>query len=266
MDRFSTTTPKQFSPAVAGGAIGQFAPFTTYGYFDLGALLIYDRALSPAEQARATAASSLSFGLAPQIRDTIEVVGDSIGEGYGSQLNLSWPRQMIPLLHHPYVMSNASFCGITALNEQQVLNTAFFNRGFLNGAGRRIVLLNLGSNDLAGGRQAVDIYQALAGITAAAHRSGAKVIIGTVLPRQGLQLFGATYGADEQQRQALNALIRANTAGAEGVIDFASDPMLGSYQNLNNERYFYDGTHPSVTGYGLMATAAANTLNRLGGD
>ena len=265
MDRFSTTAPAHDNPAVAGGAIGQFGPYMTFGYFDLGALLIYDRALSPAEQTRATAASDLRFGLVPQLRDTIEVVGDSISEGYGSQLNLSWPRQMMPLLRHPYVMSNASLCGMTARGALPVLTTAFFNRGFLNGGGRRIVLLNLGSNDLADGTQATDIYEALAGMIAAAHQAGAKVIVGTVLPRQGLQWFGASYGADERQRQALNALIRANAAGADGVIDFARDPALGSYRNLTNARYYFDGTHPSVTGDALLAADAAAALNRLDG-
>jgi lysophospholipase L1-like esterase len=265
MDRFSTTAPALDNPAVTGGAIGQFGPYMTYGYFDLGALLIYGRALSPAEQARATAAAALSFGLTPQQRDTIEVVGDSISEGYGSRLNLSWPRQMMKLLRHPYVMSNASLCGVTALDARPVFDTAFFRRGFLNGGGRRIVLLNLGSNDLAGGAQAADIYKALAGMVAAAHGAGAKVILGTVLPRQGLQWFGASYGADEKQRLALNALIRANAAGADGVIDFASDPAMGAYRNLTNGRYYFDGTHPSVSGDALLAADAAAVLNRLYG-
>jgi lysophospholipase L1-like esterase len=266
MDNFRAQTPVHFNPRVAGGMIGGSEFLPSFGYIDLAELLIYSRALTPAEQARANAASYRAFGLTPQLRDTIDIVGDSIGEGHGSQLNLSWPRQMLPLLHRPYVLSNASIAGISAAAMRPLASLVFFERGFLNGNARRVVFLDLGSNDLVAQAKAPDIYNNLCKIVMNAHRAGAKVIIATILPRGGLRLFGTPPGDDETQRLTLNTMLRANRAGADALVDFAADPIMGSYQAVLNPADYKDTIHPTTQGYVHLAADAAQALNRLDGD
>jgi hypothetical protein len=57
-------------------------------------------------------------------------------------------------------------------------------------------------------------------------------------------------------------LSQARNAGAEGVIDYAANPLLGADGAYSNTTYFQgDGVHPNQAGANLMATAASNTLN-----
>ncbi len=86
-----------------------------------------------------------------------------------------------------------------------------------------------------------------------------------MLPRDGFRIFGTTPGDDERQRLKLNAMIRAGRAGADAVVDFASDPVMGNYKTVANRLYYYDGIHPTTYGYSLLAADAAKVLNHFGG-
>ena len=263
MDRFAAASPAAYLPAIAGGSIGGLSFLQTFGYIDLGELLIYSRALTPPEQRRATASSALAFHLMPQIRDTIAIAGDSLSSGVGSQLNLSWPRQMMGLLNRPYIISNGSLGGISATDFVPYATGAYFARSFLNGNARRLVMVDFGSNDLAKNLDAAKVYQALARIIATAHGAGARVLIATILPRAGFTQDGTPPGRQEAQRLALNRLIRANTAGADGLVDFANDPIMGVPGMVRNKQYYFDTIHPTTAGYAAMAADAAAAVNRM---
>jgi hypothetical protein len=92
------------------------------------------------------------------------------------------------------------------------------------------------------------------------------VLIATILPRGGFPYFGTTPGDDEVQRQALNAMIRANAAKADAVLDFAADKVMGSYTANADQRYYGDATHPTSLGDAYLAADAAAAINAMTGQ
>jgi lysophospholipase L1-like esterase len=263
LDNAAITKNAGSAPAVKGGSIG--VNTNNIGTsLDLSALLIYDRALTLAEQATANAALYRCFNLAPQIRDTILAIGDSITEGYGCQLNQNWPRQMVPLLKTPYVVSNAGVFGTHLTGLLPLLTPGYFKQAF-HGAerARKIVLLFMGTNDLNGNKPARLVYEAVKSLVERVHAFGGKIFVCTILPSGAFPNGGEPPGAKEAQRLALNSMIRDNDAGADAIVDVASDPVLGSYEN-NNQTYFQDRIHPvSFPTFGMIAAHFAAAINRM---
>jgi len=75
-----------------------------------------------------------------------------------------------------------------------------------------------------------------------------------MISRQGL----------DSNKDAYDGLILqdAMRVGADGVIDFAANPLLGADGASTNATYFQaDRTHPTAAGQLLLATAASNALN-----
>src|SRR5271166_3565542 len=109
-------------------------------------------------------------------------------------------------------------------------------------------------NDMANGCQLDDggirgctVPQAIAHMTTYIehrHAAGAKVILPTVMP------FGEL---SEANRALLNSAIRApGHLGADEIVDFASDPVMGDVSVLSSAWYF-DGYHPSTIGHARIA-------------
>ncbi len=76
-------------------------------------------------------------------------------------------------------------------------------------------------------------------------------IVGTMLPRSSFS------GGQETARQNFNALIASRWTGgtitANGVADFANDPIMGSQAALSNVTYYADGVHPAAAGMLILA-------------
>ena len=86
--------------------------------------------------------------------------------------------------------------------------------------------------------------------------AGCLTFVGTMLSRQ-------SPGGDTN-KDALDALILSSVkaAGADGVIDFAANPLLGADGASTNATYFNsDNIHPTAAGHLLLAAAASNSLN-----
>jgi hypothetical protein len=68
-------------------------------------------------------------------------------------------------------------------------------------------------------------------------------------------------------RQALadyNALVRANSAGADAIIDFAADPTMGTYPTSPNDTTLYsDKLHPTTLGQDKLAAIAKPIVSGL---
>ena len=72
---------------------------------------------------------------------------------------------------------------------------------------------------------------------------------------------GASYDADKDAYDSL-ILTNAKAFGADGVIDFAANPLLGADGATSNATYFQsDAIHPTEAGQQLLANAASNALN-----
>ena len=184
-------------------------------------------------------------------RPSIVCYGDSITAGYASTPNTGnrYPELLASRIGQPVLNLGVNGDVITQQGGSSNLI------GSLKGVGSVIYLL--GINDLIGGQiTTASAYETIAqGLITQNRAAGRKVYWGTILPATGYTNFTA---ADETLRQSINTWIRANSAGADGVIDFDAalrDPanlskMLPSYQSG-------DWLHPSDAGYQAMAQVAA---------
>lgn len=120
---------------------------------------------------------------------------------------------------------------------------------------KNVIVLEAGSNDIANAHQPADVYANLVSYVAGRHAKGWKVIVWTMLSRVGW----------DQKKDQYNALIEANSAGADEVVVFDSTP-LGIDNGYANPLWFNpDEIHPltvGVTTYEApMISTAVNALN-----
>lgn len=104
--------------------------------------------------------------------------------------------------------------------------------------GNNIVIIWGGTNDITLGATPAATYANLTSYIEARHAIGWKVIAVTMLSRF----------QQEAGKNAYNALILANSAGADGIADFTATP-LGIDGGWANPVYFQaDGVHPTSFG------------------
>src|SRR6185369_4092169 len=95
-------------------------------------------------------------------------------------------------------------------------------------SGPAVALLFAGTNDLAqSGETATDVWSNAVSEIQVLKQAGCRVFVGTMISRNATNATGNTADADKNAYNAL-MLSQAKTAGAEGVIDFAANPLLGA--------------------------------------
>lgn len=106
-----------------------------------------------------------------------------------------------------------------------------------------------GTNSInVAGDTAAQAYAAMTTYIRGRQAMGFRTIVLTTLPATGVGIIGSF----EATRVAYNALVNANTAGADEVVDVAADPRL---QNPSDLTYFSsDQIHLNNTGYGVVAS------------
>lgn len=120
-----------------------------------------------------------------------------------------------------------------------------------------------GTNDFQqAGATVATVYANLTFYVTAVHNAGGKVIVATMLSRTGSNPVGLeTLDTDKNN---YNALILANTAGADGIVDFTGT-LLGCDGCYSNTTWFTDGVHPTqagITTYEVpLFSAAINALH-----
>jgi hypothetical protein len=121
--------------------------------------------------------------------------------------------------------------------------------------GRNVVIVWGGTNDIAvNGSTPAMVYAIMTSYIAARHAKGWQVVVPTMISREGF----------ESQKNAYNALILANTAGADGIADFTGT-QLGCGGCWSTSGLFQgDGVHPNQTGITTVEapviSAAVNAL------
>jgi lysophospholipase L1-like esterase len=245
----------------AGGTIGYSTTGPAgSGYFELGAMIFYSRPITSPDRSNVRSALYSSFGLQPQARDVFVTDGDSITEGFGSTLHQNYPRQVEPILNHPFRIYDVGIFGDTVV--QQAANFPKAAAPLFNWSpnAQNVLSIFAGTNDINGGSTDVQTESALTAYVQQARAmapAGTKVICGTTLPRNTFSPQQETY------RQNYNAFIRSGGPGCDAVADFAADPIMGNPSNVTNTAYFVDGTHPTSLGYSLLAPILAKQANAL---
>ncbi len=120
--------------------------------------------------------------------------------------------------------------------------------------GRKILVSGAGANSLARGVPASVVYQQTANYVAGAHARIPGLLVGvtTIIP-----LASGIDSGLAPRFDAYNALLRRGGAGADFVIDRASDRIMGDPRTIRphlDRRYSTDGAHPTDRGYARLAS------------
>lgn len=257
------------APPTASGTIGRImlgaAPATTSGdaYDGRMAIAAYgciNKAINDADAAAISAAMIARFGIEAAYTLNLLYVGDSIDEGVSASGNLGIGQAVRPLLNAKTRFWNLGIAGKTLA--QCYRDRASYEGALFAGGKTNVVFLQAGSNDIVlSGTSGVSLYaNTLAPYVAYLKGLGYKVAVGTILPRSDAGVTTST----EAERNAYNTLVRANSAGADAVIDRATEGHMGVYPTSSNDATLYvDKVHPTTLGYSYLAPVDAAAINAL---
>lgn len=212
---------------------------------------------------------------------TVVAFGDSLTDGITSTLNANhrWPDMLTARLRTA-IESGRDLPRYSVVNEgisgNQILANGLgrpadnqsglgrFSRDVLSHSNVKVVVIDLGVNDILRNPRLADPDKIVAGLRALvrqAHARGIKVVGATLMPFQGHRGYTP---ARENVRRQVNAVIRAGTV-FDQVVDFDQalrDPF--DPRRLKPEYDSGDHLHPSDKGYARMA--AVFDLNSLKGS
>jgi lysophospholipase L1-like esterase len=193
----------------------------------------------------------------------LHIIGDSISCAWnGSQCNdaYSWSSQLALTNQPSYTRSNWGIYGATiqGISGSEANRVA---RRCNSSAGQAIAMVDAGINDLVNASPS-QTFQYLTSEVQTLKRAGCKVFVGTMLSDGGNSSTAGSPTMDAQ-KNAYDALIlqQAKGVGADGILDFAANPLLGADGANASSTFLADHTHPSAAGQQLMAAAASNALN-----
>lgn len=186
----------------------------------------------------------------PQSRKLIVFDGDSLTSGLNLTIPETYPYKVLDTEGRAnYDGYNLGVSGQYATQIAADLATQVLP---LTGVwSQNYYVLWAGTNDLTDGASAADTYASLTSTIQAAKAAGFAVRVLTMIKR-------GTSGPLETKRQAYNALIVANTAGADVVIDVGA---LAEFQDVTNATYYQpDQTHITAAGATVIANAVSNDI------
>lgn len=244
--------------------------FTTSGFYGM-----FYRAVFKTTEDSASVVASNSLAILKEIQNRpvvtspqlvnagvplLTAAGDSItyGLGLGNPATQAWPANLVLTNQPAYTIQDYGLIGvgIGAMAGSEANRIA---PSCLSSAGPSVVIGFAGTNDLtlSQGLTATPTgaFSHLQAWIQTLKSAGCRVFVGTMLSRTG--------GIDTK-KDAYDSLILSGwkTSGADGVVDFAANPLMGADGAYTNTTYFQsDGTHPTAAGQLLLAAAASNTLN-----
>jgi trimeric autotransporter adhesin len=188
----------------------------------------------------------------------IHAIGDSIT--YGAGASTPWPS-LLSLANQPtYTTTDWGIYGvmlqsITGSEPNRVAQRC------LSTSGPSVAIVFAGTNDLNSGFTADMTFSSMAAEIQTLKQAGCRVFAGTMISRTGTDGRSVANDSDKDTYDAM-ILAKARQVGADSVIDFAANPLLGADGAYANTTYFNaDGIHPTQAGQQLLANAASNALN-----
>ena len=214
----------------------------------------------------------------------VATLGDSITEGCCRDdfvdANVRYPDQLARLLLDRYSGEPQVAVLNSGISGNRVLNDVFgpnaqgrLDPDVLTQSGVTHVILLEGVNDLGIGTalfgpivEAEEIISGHKQIIKRVQAAGLKILVGTILPFRGFEVFLPGYWTPENEakRQEVNAWIRT-TDLHDGFVDF--DAAIRDPDDPERMLPIYDGgdaLHPSAAGYARMAIEAESALLRPG--
>ncbi|MGW0335433.1 SGNH/GDSL hydrolase family protein [Streptomyces sp. NPDC003011] len=210
--------------------------------------------------------------LSDEAEGTVVAFGDSLTDGVGSTENANqrWPDLLSDRLRAAlaagrdlprYSVVNQGIGGNQVLANglgrpaENQAGVSRFGRDVLGRANVKVVVVDLGINDILRNPDLADPDQILAGLRTLvrqAHARGIKVVGATLMPFRGHRGYS---DARENVRRTINAEIRAGRV-YDAVVDFdkaVRDPY--DPRRFRSDHDSGDHLHPSDKGYGRMAAA-----------
>ncbi len=186
--------------------------------------------------------------------------GDSLTVGIAST---PYPTQIAALLGGTWNVSNT---GISAQTLQDMIDSASDVDSLYSGSNTaNWVICFGGTNDIYFGATADTAISRMTTYVTARKSAGFSVAVCTILPRNDFP--GTSTLPDDKKtnhelrRQAFNNTLRSTLAGADRLIDFASDTRIGDNGDENNTTYYgSDLVHPTTAGNALLADRAFRAL------
>jgi trimeric autotransporter adhesin len=198
-------------------------------------------------------------------------VGDSItfGIGLANPSTQNWSANLSLTNQPSYTISDYGIPSIAleAIAGSEPNRVAQFCG---TNSGPTVVTIFAGTNDLISNDQTpATVTGYLSSEIQTLKSAGCRVFAGTMLSRTGT---GGGSSSMDSLKDTYDALIltTAKASGADGVIDFAANPLLGAdgaNANPNSTAcgggpcFQADGIHPTAAGQLLLAAAASNELN-----
>jgi hypothetical protein len=187
-------------------------------------------------------------------------IGDSITQG--ASASLPWPTQLTLNNQPAYAIHNNGIYG-AAIEDLFGSEANMVAPKCKTSSGPSVAIVFAGTNSFyyGGGTTPTIVYSHLASEIATLKNAGCKVFAGTMISRGGSDGNGISYDVEKNAYDAL-ILSQAKTSGADGIIDFAANPLVGADGANANTTYFDgDTTHPTNAGQVLLGAAASNSLN-----
>jgi len=256
---------------LTGGYVGAANTFSYTYWGDYAAFIVYPTKRTPAEMQTLRQCISRVMRLAPQPRDRLIPVGDSITVGADSTVQ-PWWRQILPVLDRDFKVFNNGLEGDTALAASATIAaqvTSTVRAGVTN-----IVAYAYGTNDLAAlsaangdATNAATVQGRIQAHCAAikAANPTAKIVVCTILPRNNSFTGGQTDTSFEASRLLINAWLQANwQTFADALADYGSDPYVGQHANVTDPTWMNGNLHPKARGHAYMGAYVAAAINGLG--
>lgn len=231
------------------------------GWFDATAFVIYNSTLNATNIQLAQQILYSQVGIQPQSLDEVVVHGDSIAAAVtttNAPNDTFFVSQYPNQVPHPLNTYAFGYSGFTCNQMQSQVASIYPLVKKTNGL--NIVVIECGTNDLAGSDTNANIIGYLTNICTSYRAQGFKCVVSTILPR-----CAGVPGGFEAQRVAFNTLLASSyTSFSDGINLMGNDPVVGVSATYCTATYSADNIHPtSPVGSAYVAANIATALKPL---
>ena len=230
----------------------------------ISSVVLYPSTLSTADGDAAFASLRTAYKVMPNPTWAYVVrhIGDSIAEGSTTRKLRTMSSHLRDNLTKNALVFNQGIGGDTMGSGYGARVSRYGGTNNVFTGVQSVDFIQYGTNDLSGGagdasRMAAALNTKLTDFVTYLKGQGKKVVACTILPRSdGNWMAQPDY---EVQRLAYNDLVRANSAGADYVLDLASNPVIGDGANTADTSIYSDLIHLSNLGQAYAAGAPSGT-------